>query len=1198
MGRIVIHTGIDNTQLDRGLQQVESRTKSAGATAGKNLAAMQKGFEKSRAEADKLGTQIDILNAKQRAIAERAPTYGVMSPKDAEAMEILEIKIEALRPRWEEAEQAAAQYQARIEEISAAPPAEVTPLKPSAESASALADQFKKAAGSVASFAKKAISSIGSIMTKAGNGIKSVVTKVGNGIRSMTSRISGLMRRTSKDTNGLTDAIGKTVNRIKNLLVSVLVFNMMRKAFKEFRNYIGKALMKNKEFVTSVGQLKGAMKSAFAPILAYIVPAITTLISWLATAMSYIARFVQMLSGQVATTNKAGDSTSALSKGMDDLAGSTKAAGDAAKKSLASFDLINQMQATDAGGGGAGATEIPTLAPVKIDTAWIDEFVKKLKDLDVDYQYFFDLGHRVGEWINKGLASIDWAWIQEWTTSTIAKIAAFLNGAVAGTDWMLVGFTIAQAFNTILMGAHTWLEDFNWRKWGQSLGELINGAIYSIQWSEIGDTLSAYVMSVINTISSAISKVDWVYLGAHLSLSINRFFNGIDWKEAGRLISNGMKSALSFLTTAVTETNWKAIGEDVRNFLIGIDWKGVWDDFKRFIKSVFTGLGEFISGLFATSDDRLSFESAGNMLGGMLQNMINIGLAFIESYDWGAAIISMMNGILSFLRGIDWADLGSRVSDAFKAVLGQLATAFTSKEWNDLSIEFGNSIGDMIRNIDWEGLATLLGQLASGLLQGISTAIAAAVFGEEYTGQIESFADSITENLEKIRAISEEKYNELIELQSKYAGTEMGAFVFAAKLEEELKALQEQSGQTVDQLEADKDEIWNTAPGGRMAFEENTDEAFLGAAKGVGRVKDAVQEAHDYKPTGESGLVADFRENADTIAQDSKTLLGDAIGDGIKAGTEAGSEHVKTLGTDVSDTMAAAGASAEKDFSKPTDKAFGDTSSSGIEDMNKLRDDTEAIFAPIAETAEKDFAQPVEKIFSVLFTGTSKDNEDLVKSIKDIWSPVPAWFETTISGPIARNFGTSWTDISKAALTSLQSMQNAFNPLAGWFSTSVISPIENSFASLFDGIKSGMNGMISNIEYGLNRMADAVNRIRITVPPIPSPLGGNVWGGAWVNLGMSYTNLPRLATGAVIPPNKEFAAILGDQKSGTNIETPEALLRQIVREELSNSGGNRTERFTAEATGQLAPLIRMLRIELKREDAREGASLSDRVVIA
>ena len=49
--------------------------------------------------------------------------------------------------------------------------------------------------------------------------------------------------------------------------------------------------------------------------------------------------------------------------------------------------------------------------------------------------------------------------------------------------------------------------------------------------------------------------------------------------------------------------------------------------------------------------------------------------------------------------------------------------------------------------------------------------------------------------------------------------------------------------------------------------------------------------------------------------------------------------------------------------------------------------------------------------------------------------------------------------------------------------------------------------------------------------------------------------IPKLATGAVIPANKEFLAVLGDQKHGRNLEAPEDLIRQIVREESGNSGG-------------------------------------------
>lgn len=42
---------------------------------------------------------------------------------------------------------------------------------------------------------------------------------------------------------------------------------------------------------------------------------------------------------------------------------------------------------------------------------------------------------------------------------------------------------------------------------------------------------------------------------------------------------------------------------------------------------------------------------------------------------------------------------------------------------------------------------------------------------------------------------------------------------------------------------------------------------------------------------------------------------------------------------------------------------------------------------------------------------------------------------------------------------------------------------------------------------------------------------------------------PGLARGAVIPPNREFMAVLGDQTSGNNIETPEQLMRDVVRQE-------------------------------------------------
>ena len=53
----------------------------------------------------------------------------------------------------------------------------------------------------------------------------------------------------------------------------------------------------------------------------------------------------------------------------------------------------------------------------------------------------------------------------------------------------------------------------------------------------------------------------------------------------------------------------------------------------------------------------------------------------------------------------------------------------------------------------------------------------------------------------------------------------------------------------------------------------------------------------------------------------------------------------------------------------------------------------------------------------------------------------------------------------------------------------------------------------------------------------------------------TYRSVPALARGAVIPPNREFLAVLGDQRSGNNYEIPDAKLRQLLREELSALGG-------------------------------------------
>ena len=85
--------------------------------------------------------------------------------------------------------------------------------------------------------------------------------------------------------------------------------------------------------------------------------------------------------------------------------------------------------------------------------------------------------------------------------------------------------------------------------------------------------------------------------------------------------------------------------------------------------------------------------------------------------------------------------------------------------------------------------------------------------------------------------------------------------------------------------------------------------------------------------------------------------------------------------------------------------------------------------------------------------------------------------------------------------------------------------------------------------------------------------------------------IPKLATGAVIPPNREFMAVLGDQKSGTNIETPLATMVQAFKQALAESGyGGSNEAVLVLDKDVLGKVVYRLN---KAEGTRIGVNLSE-----
>lgn len=116
----------------------------------------------------------------------------------------------------------------------------------------------------------------------------------------------------------------------------------------------------------------------------------------------------------------------------------------------------------------------------------------------------------------------------------------------------------------------------------------------------------------------------------------------------------------------------------------------------------------------------------------------------------------------------------------------------------------------------------------------------------------------------------------------------------------------------------------------------------------------------------------------------------------------------------------------------------------------------------------------------------------------------------------------------------------AWNAIASTVS-SVWDRIGNTIKSAANGIIGFVNGMVQAIFNGLNMAIQALNHISID---LPEWLGGGHFG---FNIGaITAPQIPYLAQGAVIPPNREFMAVLGDQSHGTNVEAPLATIQQAV----------------------------------------------------
>lgn len=138
----------------------------------------------------------------------------------------------------------------------------------------------------------------------------------------------------------------------------------------------------------------------------------------------------------------------------------------------------------------------------------------------------------------------------------------------------------------------------------------------------------------------------------------------------------------------------------------------------------------------------------------------------------------------------------------------------------------------------------------------------------------------------------------------------------------------------------------------------------------------------------------------------------------------------------------------------------------------------------------------------------------------------------------------NWDTVKAVAIQVWETIKTVWGNAWAWFRGKIIDPLVNGFKGMVNGIIGFLNAMIAGIVSGVNGIVNAVNKLSFTAPDWIPGIGGKTVG---FNLKTVHTpQIPYLAQGAVLPANKPFLAVVGDQKHGTNVEAPLETIQQAV----------------------------------------------------
>lgn len=679
------------------------------------------------------------------------------------------------------------------------------------------------------------------------------------------------------------------------------------------------------------------------------------------------------------------------------------------------------------------------------------------------------------------------------------QIYTAINDSISKLQWGDIGNTIGDAIERAFNFLKTIVKNIHWHEIGENIADFILEFDFPSALGSLADLIAAGINAAMELACGLLDKLmpEAENIGKGIAERIKNAVMSVEWKHLGEVVGNGIKTALNFVAGLLDFETFYQIGKAIGDFLIGLDWPGI-------------------------------LEALGNAIANGIKSAVALVRGFLDSVqpNLKQLAIDIAEKINEFVRKIDWEELAQTISDGIKAALDFLITLLENINW----VELGHAIGNLISGIDWDGIiskvcrliADIFGakllltlrtlpdllkagaEIVAGLLKGIANA-AVGIVTELYNSLIKPLVDGV-KNLLGIASPSK-------------VFAEIGEFCIAGLLQgisQTWQSIVDFFSTAFETIKQTITTVWET-------IKSATSTTWEAIRSMLSTAWDSIKEAASTAFTNIKEKISEIWENIK-----EKTS---SIWESIKSSLKQAWDTLKETASTVFESI-------KEKISSIWDSIKEKTSSI----WESIKSTLKQVWDSLKSTAETAFNAIKEKVVTIwesVKSDTSSKWNEIKSTLVNLWSELKGTasekfneVKQSIIDKIGELKNFDWASIGKSIVDGIvNGLQSIWNSLTSWAS-SVKDTITGALSGATNSSRSGTFSATSG--YG--------KTYSIPIQSVPD---------------MGNFEIPALAKGAVIPPNREFLAVLGDQRSGTNVEAPLATIEQAVANVMNrmNIGG-------------------------------------------